>query len=32
VCSLVMDLTERRMYAAWGNPCENTYQMYQPQM
>jgi isopenicillin-N N-acyltransferase-like protein len=32
VCSLVMDLTERRMFAAWGNPCENEYHMYQPKM
>jgi len=32
VCSLVMDLTERRMYAAWGNPCENNYQMYEPKI
>jgi isopenicillin-N N-acyltransferase-like protein len=30
VCSLVMDMTERRLYAAWGNPCKNDYQMYQP--
>ena len=32
VCSLVMDLTDRRMYAAWGNPCEHQYQVYQPKM
>jgi isopenicillin-N N-acyltransferase like protein len=30
VCSLVMDLTERCLYAAWGNPCENEYYLYQP--
>ena len=32
VCSLVMDLTERRLYASWGNPCQIAYQVYQPDM
>ncbi len=27
--SLVMDLTERIMYVAWGNPCKNGYHAYQ---
>lgn len=29
ITALVMDLTNRRMYATWGNPCENEYAMYQ---
>ena len=32
VCSLVMDLSERTMTAAWGNPCGNEYQVFKPQM
>jgi isopenicillin-N N-acyltransferase-like protein len=26
--ALVMDLTTRMMYLAWGNPCENPYHTY----
>jgi isopenicillin-N N-acyltransferase-like protein len=26
--ALVMDLTTRTMYLAWGNPCENQYHTY----
>lgn len=29
ICSLVMDLTDRCLYACWGNPCANTYHRYQ---
>jgi isopenicillin-N N-acyltransferase-like protein len=25
ICSLVIDLTEREMHVAWGNPCQNQY-------
>jgi isopenicillin-N N-acyltransferase like protein len=28
ITGLIMDLTERRMYATWGNPCENEYFTY----
>ncbi len=28
ITALIMDLTERRLYAAWGNPCENAYFSY----
>jgi isopenicillin-N N-acyltransferase like protein len=28
ITSLIMDLTERKLYAAWGNPCENEYHEY----
>ena len=28
IVSLIMDLTERKMYAAWGNPCEHDYEVY----
>ena len=28
ICSLVMDLTERKLYACWGNPCQNDYIEY----
>lgn len=28
ITALVIDLTERRMYATWGNPCENAYCAY----
>ncbi|MCE1252212.1 MAG: C45 family peptidase [Anaerolineae bacterium] len=30
VCSLVMDLSERCMYAAWGSPCESEYHLFRP--
>ncbi|MHB0987993.1 MAG: hypothetical protein ACYC3P_04910 [Bellilinea sp.] len=29
VTALTMDLTNRRMCATWGNPCENTFATYQ---
>ena len=29
VTSLVMDMTERAMYATWGTPCQNSYHRYQ---
>ena len=29
VTALTMDLTNRRMCATWGNPCENTFTTYQ---
>ncbi len=29
ITSLVMDLTERTMYASWGTPCQNPYYRYQ---
>ena len=29
ITSLVFDLSERQLYASWGNPCENTYYTYQ---
>jgi len=29
ICSLVFDLTNRQLHAAWGNPCENAYWTYQ---
>lgn len=32
ICSMVMDLTERKLHAAWGNPCENEYHIYQPNL
>lgn len=28
IISLVMDLTNRQMHAAWGNPCEQGYQTF----
>ncbi|HLV44800.1 MAG TPA: C45 family peptidase [Aggregatilineales bacterium] len=28
IASLIMDLTELKMYACWGNPCEGTYFEY----
>lgn len=28
IVSMIMDLTERRLYAAWGNPCCNEYAEY----
>ncbi len=28
IISMVMDLTEKRMYAAWGNPCVNDYEVF----
>jgi isopenicillin-N N-acyltransferase-like protein len=28
IASLVMDLTHRTLYAAWGNPCQSAYQVY----
>lgn len=28
IVSMVMDLTEKRLYAAWGNPCEHDYEAY----
>jgi isopenicillin-N N-acyltransferase-like protein len=28
VCSLIVDLTERQMHAAWGTPCQNEYHTY----
>ena len=28
ICSLVMDLGERKMYACWGNPCQNEFTEY----
>jgi len=28
IVSMVMDLTEKRMYAAWGNPCVNDYEEF----
>ncbi len=29
ITALLMDLTERRLWATWGNPCENEYFEYQ---
>jgi isopenicillin-N N-acyltransferase like protein len=29
ITSLVFDLTEGRLHASWGNPCENVYHTYQ---
>ena len=29
IMSMVMDLTERKMYACWGNPCQNQYFEYE---
>ena len=29
ITAMLMDLTERRLYATWGNPCENEYYEYQ---
>lgn len=29
ITSLIMDLTTRTLYAAWGNPCESEYFAYQ---
>ncbi len=29
ITSLVMDLTSRQLYIAWGNPCKNQYHTYQ---
>jgi isopenicillin-N N-acyltransferase-like protein len=29
ITSLVMDLTERKMLATWGNPCQSEYFEYQ---
>lgn len=29
ICSLIMDLSERKMYVAWGNPCANAFTCYQ---
>lgn len=29
ICSLVMDLTNRQLHAAWGNPCQSVYHTYQ---
>jgi isopenicillin-N N-acyltransferase-like protein len=29
ISSVIMDLTNRQMHAAWGNPCENQYHTYQ---
>ena len=28
ITALIMDLTELKMYATWGNPCENEYQEF----
>lgn len=28
ITALLMDLTQRQVYAAWGNPCESTYNLY----
>lgn len=28
ITSVIMDLTERKLWAAWGNPCENEYFAY----
>ena len=28
IASVIMDLTERKLWAAWGNPCENAYFAY----
>jgi len=28
IVSLIMDLTDQKMYVAWGNPCKNSYHMY----
>jgi len=28
IVSLIFDLTERKLHAAWGNPCENPYFSY----
>lgn len=25
ICALLMDITERKIYIAWGNPCQNLY-------
>jgi isopenicillin-N N-acyltransferase-like protein len=29
IISLIFDLTERKVHAAWGNPCENPYLTYE---
>lgn len=29
ICSLIMDLTERKMHVAWGNPCANAFTCYE---
>jgi hypothetical protein len=29
ITAMLIDLTERRLYATWGNPCENEYYEYQ---
>ena len=29
ICSLIMDLTDRKLYIAWGSPCQNEYATYQ---
>jgi isopenicillin-N N-acyltransferase-like protein len=28
ICSLIIDLIEKRMYVAWGTPCQNEYYPY----
>ena len=28
ICSMVMDLTDRQMHIAWGNPCQSEYHTY----
>jgi isopenicillin-N N-acyltransferase-like protein len=28
IVSMIMDLTERKMFVAWGNPCKNSYHTY----
>lgn len=28
ICSLIMDLSEKVLYLAWGNPCANSYYSY----
>jgi isopenicillin-N N-acyltransferase-like protein len=28
ICSLVIDLTDRAMHVAWGNPCQNPYHTF----
>jgi isopenicillin-N N-acyltransferase-like protein len=28
ICSLIIDLTDRAMHIAWGNPCQNPYHTY----